>query len=294
MDAGKPRGMFGRFAGDRKTFPAHPPPSRRDRGCRRGRGGAAWRLRWRSSSDANEPAGDLRGRGHRRRLPDRAAARPDLAAEAGRQQQRREDGADADGDALDRRQAGPGLLAAVRDQRSQEGPRQADRPVWVLAATYPRCAGSQDPGGARPRTQDLRLRAAEAGQDRRSGLEAERRQSRRLHRRSTRSAPASAAKPRRRPTAASRPAAPSSPRSAPSRPTPKSTTTAKSSKRPSSASAASPASSDRRRRVAFAACGASSPPSALIALSGPRPARPAARPSQHRAGDDAARRAASG
>ena len=29
-----------------------------------------------------------------------------------------------------------------------EGVSQADRPVWVLAATYPRLAGSEDPGGA--------------------------------------------------------------------------------------------------------------------------------------------------
>ncbi|HEX5712432.1 MAG TPA: hypothetical protein VFX85_03875 [Solirubrobacterales bacterium] len=29
-----------------------------------------------------------------------------------------------------------------------EGVSQGDRPVWVLAATYPRFAGSQDPGGA--------------------------------------------------------------------------------------------------------------------------------------------------
>lgn len=38
------------------------------------------------------------------------------------------------------------LPFAVAD--SQEGLSQGDRPVWVLAAGYPRLAGSSDPGGA--------------------------------------------------------------------------------------------------------------------------------------------------
>jgi hypothetical protein len=38
------------------------------------------------------------------------------------------------------------LPFGVSDQ--QEGLAQADRPVWILAATYPRLYGSSDPGGA--------------------------------------------------------------------------------------------------------------------------------------------------
>ena len=38
------------------------------------------------------------------------------------------------------------LPFGVRD--SQEGLSQADRPVWVLAATYPRLSGSSEAGGA--------------------------------------------------------------------------------------------------------------------------------------------------
>lgn len=38
------------------------------------------------------------------------------------------------------------LPFAIHDP--QPGLAQADRPVWVLAATYPRLAGSSDPGGA--------------------------------------------------------------------------------------------------------------------------------------------------
>jgi hypothetical protein len=38
------------------------------------------------------------------------------------------------------------LPFGVSDQ--QEGVAQPDRPVWVLAATYPRLHGSSDPGGA--------------------------------------------------------------------------------------------------------------------------------------------------
>ncbi len=38
------------------------------------------------------------------------------------------------------------LPFAIRDP--QPGLAQADRPVWVLAATYPRLFGSADPGGA--------------------------------------------------------------------------------------------------------------------------------------------------
>jgi hypothetical protein len=38
------------------------------------------------------------------------------------------------------------LPFAISD--SQPGLSQADRPVWVLAATYPRLRGSSDPGGA--------------------------------------------------------------------------------------------------------------------------------------------------
>jgi hypothetical protein len=38
------------------------------------------------------------------------------------------------------------LPFAIQDPT--EGLSQADRPVWVLAASYPRLAGSEDPGGA--------------------------------------------------------------------------------------------------------------------------------------------------
>ena len=38
------------------------------------------------------------------------------------------------------------LPFAVQDP--SEGLSQADRPVWVLAASYPRLAGSEDPGGS--------------------------------------------------------------------------------------------------------------------------------------------------
>ena len=52
---------------------------------------------------------------------------------------------------------------AVHDP--QPGLANADRPVWVLAATYPRLAGSSDPGGAETsNAEDLLLRPAEAGQ----------------------------------------------------------------------------------------------------------------------------------
>ena len=52
---------------------------------------------------------------------------------------------------------------------------QPDRPVWVLAQSYPKFAGSSEPGGAdtsSPKTFDFG--AAEAGRDDRRGLEAER------------------------------------------------------------------------------------------------------------------------
>jgi hypothetical protein len=48
------------------------------------------------------------------------------------------------------------LPFGVRDQ--QAGLASADRPVWVLAQTYPRLAGSQEPGGAgtsNPKTFDF-------------------------------------------------------------------------------------------------------------------------------------------
>ena len=54
------------------------------------------------------------------------------------------------------------LPFGVRDP--QTGLAQPDRPVWVLAQTYPRFAGSDKPGGAETSNpQDLRLRPAEAG-----------------------------------------------------------------------------------------------------------------------------------
>ena len=98
-------------------------------------------------------------------LPDPPAAGPDLAAAAG--------------DPQHRRKTVPGLTVTSRSRagraqtprcrsasRSRPEVAQPDRPVWVLAATYPRLLGSSDPGGASTSNpQDLRLRPAEARQD---------------------------------------------------------------------------------------------------------------------------------
>ena len=57
------------------------------------------------------------------------------------------------------------LPFGIRDP--QPGLAQPDRPVWVLAAGYPRLAGSSEPGRRHDlEPQDLRLRPAEARRDR--------------------------------------------------------------------------------------------------------------------------------
>ena len=106
-----------------------------------------------SSSDANEPAGTYQVKVDRRQLPDRAAPRPDLAAAARRPQHRQEDDAGADGDGLDRRQGGPGLVAAVRDPRPAAGPRPA-RPAGLGAgrSTTRGWPAPPNPAAPRPRT----------------------------------------------------------------------------------------------------------------------------------------------
>ena len=72
------------------------------------------------------------------------------------------------------------LPFGVRDE--QVGIAQPDRPVWVLAQTYPRLPNSDEPGGATTlQPQDLRLRPAEAWRDDGGDLEAERGQGRPLH-----------------------------------------------------------------------------------------------------------------
>ena len=244
-----------------------------------------WRRCWppaaESSSDANQPAGTYHVKVTDGELPDRAAARPDLAAAARRPQHRQEDRAGADRDDLDRRQGGPGLLAALRRPRSAARPRPA-RPAGLGAG-----ADLPAPGRllrARRRhhlePQDLLLRAAEAGRDDRRGLEAERGQSRQVHPRSTGSTPASAAPPRRRPTAASRPAAPSSPRSPPCRPNTEVTDNGEVVEI-SNPSAEQVASRRRARRAAAARCW-----SLALALGA---ARPAARPATRRQRPPAAR-----
>ena len=112
------------------------------------------------------------------------------------------------------------LPFGVRDP--QAGLAQPDRPVWVLAAGYPKLAGSAEPGGATTsnrKTFDFgplkpgetteavwKLSAVKAGQLH-PALPRRRRPRRRRR--------------RRRPTAASRPAAPSSPKSPPRCRTPK-------------------------------------------------------------------------
>ena len=117
-------------------------------------------------------------------------------------QHRQEDGAGADRDGLDRRQGRPGLVAALRHPRPPARPRPA-RPPGLGAGRRLPAAGRLLRARRRHdlEPQDLLLRAAEAGRDHGSGLEAERGQSRQVHRCSTGSTPASAAPPRRRPTA---------------------------------------------------------------------------------------------
>ncbi len=190
---GNPVVCSGRFAGDRKTFPAHLPSSHRDRGCRCGRGGAAGRLRRRILLGREPGQRHLPGQGHRR-----AASRPTQRLgqtsllQLGDPQQRQEDHPGADRDRLDRRQGGrrhPPCRSASAipslASPSQTGPsgcwRQPTRD-W---------SAPPSPAAHDLQSQDLRLRPAQARRDHGSRLEAERGQGRPTTPSSTASTPAS-------------------------------------------------------------------------------------------------------
>ena len=199
---GNPVVCSGRFAGDRKIFPAHLPPSSPRPGsplvavaallaaC----GGE-------SSSDANQAVRHLPRRRHRSELPDRAAPRPDLAAAAGGPQHRQEDRAGADGDDHDRRRrrAGTPRCRSASATRRSGWPSPTGR-SGSSPQSYPRLAGSSEPGGATTSNRKtFDFGPLKPGATTERGLEAERGQGRPASRSSTESTPASAAPPRRRP-----------------------------------------------------------------------------------------------
>ena len=163
----------------------YPPPSHRDRGCRAGRGGAARRLRWRNPPRTRTSAqAPTTSRSPTPSFPTEQRLGQTSLLQLGVRNTGKQDGAGADGDDLDRRQAGRSLVAALRRSATPSPDlAQPDRPVWVLAASYPRLAGSDDPGGATTSNRKtFAFGPLKPGETTRGGLEAERGQSRQVHR----------------------------------------------------------------------------------------------------------------
>ncbi len=197
----------GRFAGDRTTFPADPPPGHRDRVSRAGGGGAARRLRWRRHSTSHEEASGTYD------VKVTEASFPSL-------QRLGQTSVLQLGIRNTGKRTVPGLTVSftIKGQRGEDSSlpfgvsdpqpelAQPDRPVWVLSATYPRLRRL-----LRPRRrldlepEDLRLRPAQARRDDQGRLEAERGPGRRVHAPLRRRRRASEARPRQGPKAASAP-----------------------------------------------------------------------------------------
>ena len=188
--------MFGPLCGGPEDIPGAPASEPPRPGSRRWRVAALLGcLRRNRSSDSNEAAGTYQVEVTEASFPTEQRLGQTSLLKLGDPQHRQEDGPGADGDDHDRRQGRARLLAALRRSTIRRpGWRQADRPVWVLAAELPAAAGSSEPGGATTSNRKtFAFGPLKPGKTHRRGLEAERGQGRQVHARSTGSTPASAA-----------------------------------------------------------------------------------------------------